>query len=56
VATESRVQIGVPYLSSIALAALLAGFVALAGGILLMTSRVRGAGHQEVPGMAVAAS
>jgi hypothetical protein len=56
VTTDSRVQIGVPYLSSIALAGLLAGFVALAGGLLMMTSGVRGAGNQRVPEMAGAAS
>ena len=42
VTTDSRVEIGVPYLSSIALAGLLGGFMALVAGILLMTSALGG--------------
>jgi hypothetical protein len=37
VATDSRVDVGAPYLSAYALAGLLLGFTALTGGIVLMT-------------------
>jgi hypothetical protein len=55
VATDSRVEVGVPYLSTYALAGLLLGFVALAGGIVLMTSGMS-AGNSRVPVMAPASS
>jgi hypothetical protein len=49
VATSTRAEVEIPYLSTIALTTLLAGFVMLAGGIVLMVPRGGGGSQAAAP-------